>query len=132
MMEHAELARQLRDVDLFLLREYQIMKAIADRCLLDEVETAEIRIRLNALAPQRERLKSCIGRIEKGELSESRPEIGIELELVRQFLEIELRYARKGMPAILNPDDKRVSDYVANLAKIMKGYDIVVYPLNQN
>ena len=125
-MGHAELVQQLRDVDYFLLREYCTLKAIIEKFLLEEDGIAEIRIRLNALGPQRERLKTCIDLIERGKLPESQQEITTELEVVRQFFDIEIRYARKRMPAILNPDDKRVSDYVTHLSKLIKVYDVVL------
>lgn len=130
-MGHAELVQQLRDVDYFLLREYCTLKAIIEKFPLEENGIAEIRIQLNALGPQRERLKTCIDLIERRKLPESQQEITTELEVVRQFFDIEIRYARKRMPAILNPDDKRVSDYVRNLSKLIKVYDVVVEPPNQ-
>ena len=129
-MERFDLLLELQDVDYFLLKEYYIMRNIIDKSPSGEDEIAQVKVRVNVLAPQRKRLESCMRLIEQGKLSESYRQIGSELDIVRQFFGTEIRYAKRGMPSILNPDDERLSQYVINHSKILKVYHDVLQRLN--
>ena len=106
------------------------MRNIIDKSPSGEDEIAQVKVRVNVLAPQRKRLESCMRLIEQGKLSESYRQIGSELDIVRQFFGTEIRYAKRGMPSILNPDDERLSQYVINHSKILKVYHDVLQRLN--
>lgn len=128
-MEQSDLLLELQDVDYFLLKEYQIMRNIIDESPSGKDETAQVRIRINALVPQRKRLESCMRVIEQGKLSKLYRQIGVELNMISKFFSTEIRYAKRGMPSILNPDDVRLSQYVTNHSKILKVYHDVLQPL---
>ena len=108
------------------------MRNIIDESPSGENETAQVTIRVNALVPQRKRLESCIRLIKQGKLSESYQQIGTELDIVRQFFTTEIRYAKRGMPSILNSDDQRLSQYVTHHSKILKVYHAVLRQLNSH
>ena len=129
-MEPPDLLLELQAVDYFLLKEYYIMRNIIDKSPYGEDETTQVKVRVKALAPQRKRLESCMRLIKQGKLSESYQQIGSELDIVRQFFSTEIRYAKRGMPSILNPDDERLSQYVTNHSKILKVYHAVLQQLN--
>ena len=131
-MEQSDLLLELQDVDYFLLKEYYLMRNIIDKSSSGEDEIAQVKVRVNVLAPQRKRLESCMRLIEQGKLSESYLQIGTELDIVRQFFSTEIRYAKRGMPSILNPDDQRLSQYVTHHSKILKVYHAVLQHLNSH
>ena len=129
-MEQSDLLLELQDVDYFLLKEYQIMRNIIDKSPSGKNETIQVKVRVKALIPQRRRLESCMLCIEQGKLAESYRQIGTELDIIRKFFSTEIRYAKRGMPSILNPDDERLTQYVANHAKSFKVYQVVLRQLN--
>lgn len=125
-MKQPALLQLLRDVDYFLLREYYIMRNLIDRSPSRADETDQIEIRVNALASQRDRLQSVIDLIKQDAPSEFYRQIVIELDIIRQYFTTEIRYAKQRLPALLNPDDSRLSEYVTHLSQVLKVYDAVL------
>ena len=119
------LLQSLRDVDYFLLREYYVMRNLIDRSPSGTDETDQIKIRVNALVPQRDRLQLVMDLIKQEYPSEVHRQIVIELDIIRQYFTTEIRYAKRKVPALLNPDDSRLSEYVAHLSQVIKVYDAV-------
>ena len=124
-MNQLALLQSLRDVDYFLLQEYYIMRNLIDRSPSRVDETDQIKIRVNALVPQRDRLQSVMDLIKQDAPSELHCQIVIELDIIRQYFTTEIRYAKRGVPALLNPDDIRLSEYVTHLSKVLKVYDAI-------
>ena len=124
-MNQPALLQSLRDVDYFLLREYYIMRNLIDRSPSGADETDQIKIRVNALVPQRDRLQSVMNLIKQDDPSELHRHIVIELDIIRQYFTTEIRYAKRKVPALLNPDDRRLSEYVTHLSQVIKVYDAV-------
>ena len=124
-MNQPALLQSLRDVDYFLLREYYIMRNLIDRSPSRVDETDQIKIRVNALVPQRDRLQSVMDLITQDAPSEFHRRIVIELDIIRQYFTTEIRYAKRRVPAMLNPDDSRLSEYVTHLSQVLKVYDAV-------
>ena len=124
-MNQSALLQLLRDVDYFLLREYYIMRNLIDRSPSGADETDQVKIRVNALIPQRDRLQSVMDLIKQNDPSEFHRKIVIELDIIRQYFTAEIRYAKRKVPALLNPDDRRLSEYVTNLSQVIKVYDAV-------
>lgn len=124
-MNQPALLQSLRDVDYFLLREYYIMRNLIDRSPSGTDETDQIKIRVNALVPQRDRLQSVMDLIKQDDPSEFHRKIVIELDIIRQYFTTEIRYAKRRVPVLLNPDDRRLSEYVTNLSQVLKVYDAV-------
>ena len=124
-MNQLALLQSLRDVDYFLLQEYYIMRNLIDRSPSRAGEMDQIEIRVNALVPQRDRLQSVMDLIKQDDPSEFHRQIMIELDIIRQYFSTEIRYAKRKVPALLNPDDSRLSEYVTYLSKVLKAYDAV-------
>ena len=124
-MNQPALLQSLRDVDYFLLREYYIMRNLIDRSPSGADETDQIKIRVNALVPQRDRLQSVMNLIKQDDPSELHRHIVIELDIIRQYFTTEIRYAKRKVPVLLNPDDRRLSEYVTHLSQVIKVYDAV-------
>ena len=124
-MNQPALLQSLRDVDYFLLREYYIMRNLIDRSPSRVDETDQIKIRVNALVPQRDRLQSVMDLITQDAPSEFHRRIVIELDIIRQYFSTEIRYAKRRVPALLNPDDSRLSEYVIHLSQVLKVHDAV-------
>lgn len=124
-MNQPALLQSLRDVDYFLLREYYIMRNLIDLSPSGADETNQIKNRVNALVPQRDRLQSVIDLIKQGAPSEFHRQIVMELDIIRQYFTAEIRYAKRRVPALLNPDDSRLSEYVTYLSQVLKVYDAV-------
>ena len=102
------------------------MRNLIDRSPSRADETDQIEIRVNALASQRDRLQSVIDLIKQDAPSEFYRQIVIELDIIRQYFTTEIRYAKQRLPALLNPDDSRLSEYVTHLSQVLKVYDAVL------
>ena len=124
-MNQLALLQSLRDVDYFLLREYYIMTTLIDRSPSGADEIDQIVIRVNALIPQRDRLESVMDLINQDDPSEFHRQIVMELDIIRRYFTAEIRYAKRRVPMLLNPDDSRLSEYVTNLSQVLKVYDAV-------
>lgn len=124
-MDQPALLQLLRDIDYFLLREYYIMRNLIDRSPPRADETDQIKIRVNALVPQRDRLQSVMDHIKQYPSSELHRQTVVELDIIRQYFSTEIRYAERRLPALLNPDDSRLSEYVIHLSQVLKVYDAV-------
>lgn len=124
-MNQSALLQSLRDVDYFLLREYYVMRNLIDRSSSRADEANQIKIRVNALVPQRDRLQSVMDLIKQEYPSEVHRKIVIELDIIRRYFNTEIRYAKRRVPALLNPDDSRLSEYVTHLSQVIKVYDAV-------
>lgn len=124
-MNQPALLQSLRDVDYFLLREYYIMRNLIDRSPSGANETDQIQIRVNALVPQRDRLQSVMDLIKQDDSSEFHRQIVIDLDIIRHYFTTEIRYAKRRVPVLLNPDDRRLSEYVTHLSQVLKVYDAV-------
>jgi hypothetical protein len=124
-MNQPALLQSLRDVDYFLLREYYIMTTLIDRSPSGADEIDQIVIRVNALMPQRDRLESVMDLIKQEDPSEFHRQIVMELDIIRRYFTAEIRYAKRRVPMLLNPDDSRLSEYVTNLSQVLKVYEAV-------
>ena len=71
-----------------------------------------------------------IGLIEGDKLFDSLRPIVTELDIIRRFFDTEIRYAKRGVPKVLNLDDTRLSQYVLNQAKVLKTYHFVLNQLD--
>ena len=124
-MNQSALLQSLRDVDYFLLQEYYVMRKLIDRSSSRADEANQIKIRVNALVSQRDRLQLVMDLIKQEYPSEVHRQIVIELDIIRQYFNTEIRYAKRRVPALLNPDDSRLSEYVTHLSQVIKVYDAV-------
>ena len=74
------------------------------------------------MVPQRDRLESVMALIKQYDGYESHRRIVKELEIIRQYFNTEIRDAKRQIPALLNPDDSRLSEYVIQQSQVLTVY----------